>query len=59
MEIDYLCANIRQETIRNELPKWMEALAEGHLHKNAADIFTKLNLNFHPAPKSGGLDRSR
>ncbi|KAI1796417.1 hypothetical protein LXA43DRAFT_618515 [Ganoderma leucocontextum] len=38
--------HIQDPTIREKLPKWMEALAEGRLHGSAAGIFSALILKF-------------
>ena len=44
MEINHLCANIHNSTVQKDMAKWVEALAKGRLHKNAASIFTKFVL---------------
>lgn len=52
IELEYLHSNSKDAGIRARLPKWLEAMEDGHLPKGAAGIVASLFDKFTIAPQN-------
>ena len=44
MQVEFLHTHLKEATLKDQLPKWLQKLEKGELPPGAADVFAKLMM---------------